>query len=145
MIRSIPVHMDMSDVIGWHYDSKGRFSVRSAYKIHRAALARQQHRAGPGESESSNGKDDFWHKLWSLDCPPKVKHFLWRLGQNTLAVRRVLQRREMKIETSCCMCHRLYEDGGHLFLKCKEVKAVWRELNLEDVRCKLMEVNSAKK
>jgi ribonuclease HI len=37
------------------------------------------------------------------------------------------------------MCRRLDEDGGHLFLKCKEVKAIWRELNLEDVRQDLAE------
>ena len=29
------------------------------------------------------------------------------------------------------------EDGGHLFCKCKFVKHIWRELNLEDVRCRL--------
>jgi len=49
----------------------------------------------------------------------------------------VLQRRGMKLDTRCCMCGRYDEDGGHL-LKCKEVREVWRELNLEDVRCELM-------
>lgn len=47
----------------------------------------------------------------------------------------------MEIDTRCCMCNRL-EDGGHLLLKCKEVKHVWRELNLETVRIKLSEAGS---
>jgi hypothetical protein len=42
------------------------------------------------------------------------------------------------------MCGRLDEDGGHLLLKCKEVKKVWRELNLEQVRCRLSEAQSAR-
>ena len=50
----------------------------------------------------------------------------------------------MKIDTICCLRRRLDEDGGHLFLKCKEVKRVWRELNLEDVRCKMADCVSAK-
>jgi hypothetical protein len=40
----------------------------------------------------------------------------------------------MELDTKCVMCNRLDEDGGHLFLKCKLVKKVWRELNLEDER-----------
>jgi hypothetical protein len=32
-ILAIPVHEDMDDVVGWHFDSKGRFSVKSAYKV----------------------------------------------------------------------------------------------------------------
>jgi hypothetical protein len=31
------------------------------------------------------------------------------------------------------MCACLDEDSGHLFLKCKSVKQVWRGLNLEEV------------
>ena len=50
----------------------------------------------------------------------------------------------MKIDTCCSLCQRLDEDGGHLFLRCKEVKGVWRELNLEAVRCRLLEVGSAR-
>jgi hypothetical protein len=33
-ILSIPVHEDMDDLVGWHFDSKGKFSVKSAYKVY---------------------------------------------------------------------------------------------------------------
>lgn len=68
----------------------------------------------------------------AMDCPPKVKHFLWWLCHNRLAVRRILKRRGME----------LIHVGGHLLLKCKEVKQVWSELNLESVRCWLIEATS---
>ena len=45
----------------------------------------------------------------------------------------------MKLDTRCCMCGWLDEDGAHLMLRCKEVKELWRELNLEDVRLDLIE------
>ena len=40
------------------------------------------------------------------------------------------------------MCYRFNEDGGHLFLKCKKVKQVWRMMLLEEVRIKLMSASS---
>ena len=100
MIRSLPVHLDMNDVVGWHYDRKGRFSVKSAYKVHRATEETKMQRARPGAADGSRGKDDFWQRLWKIDCPPKIKHFLWRLSHNTLALRKNLQRRGMKLDTS---------------------------------------------
>jgi len=35
MNGSIPVHQEMDDVVGWHFDAKGQFSVKSAYKVQR--------------------------------------------------------------------------------------------------------------
>lgn len=40
IIKTIPVHVEMEHVIGWHYDSKGQFSVKSAYKVHRGTMLR---------------------------------------------------------------------------------------------------------
>jgi hypothetical protein len=42
------------------------------------------------------------------------------------------------------MCGRLDEDGGHLLFKCKEVKNVWQELDLEHARCRLAEAQSTR-
>ena len=37
----------------------------------------------------------------------------------------------------CYYCSRATEDGGHLFVKCKAVKEVWRALNLENERAEM--------
>jgi hypothetical protein len=34
VILSIPVHEGMDDMIAWHYNKNGIFSVKSAYKVH---------------------------------------------------------------------------------------------------------------
>ena len=125
--------MELEDIVGWHYDSKGKFSVKSAYMAQFASM--------PGGAGTSQGDDPFWRKLWGIQCQLKIKNFLWRMCHNTLAVtvRAILKRRGMKLDTRCCMCGWLDEDGAHLMLRCKEVKELWRELNLEDVRLDLIE------
>ena len=73
-----------------------------------------------------------------------VKMFMWCLIHNSLAVRRNLARRGMKVDTLCPMCQRLDEDPGHLFFKCKAVKECWRNLNLEEHRLTLSACQSGR-
>ena len=82
-----------------------------------------------------------------MQAPSRLKHFLWRLAHNSLAMHSNLERRGIKVnDDSRIMCNRGGEDGGHLFLKCKCVKALWRSAGLEYVRklmaecCTAMEV-----
>ena len=49
----------------------------------------------------------------------------------------------MQLDTRCLVCHRLDEDGGHCFLKCKLVKRCWSTLSLEPVRQQLLSKQSA--
>jgi hypothetical protein len=78
----------MDDIVGWHYDRKGSFSVKSAYKVHRDVEGRRTNGAVGGSAGSSERATGFWTKLWNLECPPNIKHFLWRLSHNTVAVRK---------------------------------------------------------
>lgn len=99
------------------------FSVKSAYKICREdRLSKSEN--GRAQGGGSQGLDPTWEKIWKLECPNKVKHFIWRLAHNSHLLRRNLARRGMQIDTKCLVCDRLDEDGGHLFLKCKLAKQV---------------------
>lgn len=40
LILVTPVHTSLDDLVAWHYDTRGLFSVRSAYKLHREHLKR---------------------------------------------------------------------------------------------------------
>jgi hypothetical protein len=92
----------------------------------------------------SANDDRCWEQPWKVKCPQKMLHFLWRLGHNSLALRVNLRRRGMKLDTRCFLCGRMDEDGGHLFFKCKQVRGVWRDLQLEQTRIHLASVLSAK-
>ena len=79
-----------------------------------------------------------------MPLPGKLKHFLWRLANNSLPLRMKLIRKGINLDTRCPVCHRFDEDGGHCFLKCKNVKALWRAANLEEARLQLLKCPNAK-
>jgi hypothetical protein len=117
VILSIPVHEGMDDMLAWHYNKNRIFSVKSAYKVY--IVDRDQNRTN-GQSGSSSaslaGGDQIWKRLWKVDCPKKMLHFMWRLCHNSLALRVNLKRRGIKLENLCCvLCGRFDEDGAHLF------------------------------
>lgn len=122
----------------------GIFTVKSAYHT---LEDQREHLASRQTGESSSGVARTasldWGKLWRLHYFPKVKHFLWRFAHNTLPLRMNIDRRGMEIDTRCPVCHRLNEDGGHCFFKCKYVKAGWRVMNLKHIRLELMQYSSA--
>ncbi|WVZ67661.1 hypothetical protein U9M48_016710 [Paspalum notatum var. saurae] len=127
-ILTIPVDTDATDWPAWHFDSTGNFSVKSAYKL---AVHIRDRDLGKDASSStaatvSGNNDEFmWHKLWQLKLPNKMKMFIWRLAHNSLPVRRNLVRRGVKTDTICPMCHRLVEDCGHVFFRCKRSEECW--------------------
>ena len=68
----------MDDLLAWHYDKKGVFSVKSEYHV-LADEQKREARKQTGEGSSALGQSPDagfgWHKIWELKCPPKVKHF----------------------------------------------------------------------
>ena len=144
-ILAIPLKQGMMDNLAWQFDSKGHFSVKSAYHV---LADNRDMKKNKQKGESSNievtGISFKWSNIWRLMCQPKVKQFLWRLAHNSLPLRTKISRRGMDIDTQCPVCWRLDEDGGHCFLKCKMVKKCWIALSIEHIRVDLLESTSAK-
>jgi hypothetical protein len=101
----------MDDWPAWHFDAKGIFTMKSAYKI---AVARREALTGR-DGSTSDGTEFQWNKIWQLKVPNKVQMFLWGFAHNSLPVRRNLARRRIKLDTLCPVCKRLDEDCGHIF------------------------------
>ena len=59
VIRSIPVHVEMDDVLAWHFDNKGCFTVKSAYRVHRDVLRRNNQNGTAGGAEKQRRKRRF--------------------------------------------------------------------------------------
>jgi hypothetical protein len=135
----------MDDMIAWHYNKNGMFSVRSSYKVHVADRERcNAARSGGSSSFTRNNDDQLWKQLWQVDCPKKMLHFMWRVSHNNLALHVNLKLKGIKLNTGCVLCGRLEEDGAHLFFKCKHVKRVWDDLQLQEVRNRPAQAISAK-
>ena len=140
-ILATPTNPGHEDHLPWHFDRRGLFSVKLAYHVLDDGKEMEQVRQ---EGQCSSGSPalecatSFWQRLWKISCPPKLKHFLWRLAWNSLALKMNLQRCGIKLDTHCPVCNRLDEDGGHCFLECKFVKHSWADLQLEHVRLELL-------
>ncbi|KAE8817565.1 hypothetical protein D1007_04664 [Hordeum vulgare] len=129
LILAIPIRPDMDDTWAWFPDHRGIFSVRSAYQ-----LCRQVESVVSGEQGTCDGQLFKWQTIWDAPCPLKIQQFLWRTAHNSLPVRRNLVKKGVNVDTICPVCHRFDEDGAHMFLKCKPVKKLWWELQLEEQR-----------
>ena len=67
-----------------------------------------------------------------------------RIAHNSLPHRLNLLRRGLDLDPICPVCNRVNEDGVHLFLKCKNAKLGWRELQLNGLRDRLVQCQDAK-
>jgi hypothetical protein len=79
-----------------------------------------------------------WRRIWRLECPAKVHHFLWRLGHDSLPTRMNIEWKRVELDTRCPMCNTLFEDGVHLFIRCPEFVKVWGIVLPEVVRVKML-------
>lgn len=142
MVLNIPIFEHHDDFIAWQFDNKGLFSVRSAYRVHTEMLQRQCTRQRGESSTEEEEERTMWQQLWKVRCPGKIHHFLWRLAHNSHPLLRNVERIGVELDTGCVVCHRLQEDGGHLFFRCKEVRKMWRACGLEETRQKLLPCHS---
>lgn len=81
-ILSIPICDQYDDFVAWHFDSKGLFSVRSAYRVYTGLLANKRTRQR-GESTTGDPDMSMWRQIWKLECPGKVQHFMWRFAHDS--------------------------------------------------------------
>uniref|UniRef100_A0ACD5UP38 Uncharacterized protein n=1 Tax=Avena sativa TaxID=4498 RepID=A0ACD5UP38_AVESA len=139
-ILSISICDSMDDNLAWHFDPKEVFSVKSAYKLGVMLRDRMKGREAACSRESTQDSvvKFNWKKIWDLRAPNKLKMFVWRLAHNSLVSRMKIMRMGVDLDTACPLCHRLNEDGGHIFLKCKMAKACWNSLGLGATRERLL-------
>jgi hypothetical protein len=86
-ILAIPLVQGMDNILAWHFDPKGIFSVKSAYKV-----CIDQESYGSSNDITVHhpivGTSLPWHIIWKLQCPNKVRGFAWRLAHNSLPLKR---------------------------------------------------------
>ena len=70
-ILAIPLKQGMMDNLAWHFHSKGRFSVKSAYHV---LADNKDMKKNKQKGESSNtevtGISFKWSNIWRLTCQP---------------------------------------------------------------------------
>lgn len=132
------------DFLAWHFNNKGMFIVKYAYKIHVQMLKRKAGRQLGQSSETNDQLSAMFTSLPKRKCLPKVHHFLWRFVHNSHPMYMNIERKDVELDTRCVVCGAYFEDGGHLFFKCKWVKRLWRALSMDDIRIQLSQLTSPK-
>lgn len=116
-ILQIPVGPEgSSDVLVWHYNRSGFYSVKSAYYVarHMKKTHRQTHFAG----SSAHFHLRNWDFIWKSKITNKIKIFSWRLLRNALPTTQNLLRRKILPEYVCPVSLSEIEPIHHIFYAC---------------------------
>lgn len=120
-ILSIPLGLPSErDQIIWNAESKGFFSVKSAYHL-TSNLLQAKESTGSG---LKNGPGD-WRIGWKLNIQPKVKIGLWKILKNWIPTKVNLIEKGMDLNPLCAFCRCSREDVNHIFWDCKQVRKIW--------------------
>ncbi|TXG65555.1 hypothetical protein EZV62_006830 [Acer yangbiense] len=119
VILSIPLSINpREDAYLWHFDKKGKFSVKSAYKV---ALADQL----SDQASCSYGPLAWWKKLWSLELPSKIRFFCWKANKVILPTKLLLCKKGLVVSDLCPFCGDEPESVDHALWRCKRVVPHW--------------------
>lgn len=125
-VLSIPLsRRQPEDTLIWNRTKNGAYTTRSAYRL----LAESEALTKPGQSNpmANNG---FWKKLWSLDIPSKIKHFLWRACCKLLPTKKNLFKRKILCNDTCEICDGKAENTIHVLWECQVLKEIWWEIDI---------------
>lgn len=127
IVLNIPLSSRVQeDFWAWHYDKRGIFSVRSAYRMITAIKAQREdwveHRSG--HSNSSADKKS-WTFLWKVKIPSKIRVFVWRLAHTSLPTGSVRCSRNMSESDACSICGAAEDTWRHSLFDCQMARCTW--------------------
>ncbi|KAL5758927.1 hypothetical protein ACOSP7_021538 [Xanthoceras sorbifolium] len=121
IILSIPIcSSPIRDSLIWHFDKRGCFSVKSAYRL---VLKDAQ----SNSLSNSNAPFPWWEKFWTLQLPLKIKIFCWRACREALPIRGCLFKRGIGDSNLCPFYSRVPESADHALWSCKASSSSWKE------------------
>ena len=94
----------------WAEDKKGRFTVRSAYRLAQEIEAE----CGNASCSDPMKMHGVWRGMWSLNLPNKIKHFAWNACNGILATKDSLFHRKIMTNNICEACGRHIETIMHM-------------------------------
>ena len=113
-ILKIKLSYRTEDIIAWHFERSGIFSVKSAYKL---ALNLDTLETYASSSENKNRRC-LWQHIWKADIPPKIKIFAWPLTRNAPPTNVNKKARNIMKDDTCHICGIESESSYHAVLAC---------------------------
>ncbi|KAF4400725.1 hypothetical protein G4B88_001280 [Cannabis sativa] len=119
-IQGIPIDLYMEDNLFWPFTPNGHYNVKSGYRVSRELNLHPTRCSNMAEIQK------WWKMIWSLQLPPRMKLFSWRVCHNWLPAKTNLKHRGMDINTCCDMCVRYEETLTHALWSFERVRNVWK-------------------
>ncbi|CAI0420820.1 unnamed protein product [Linum tenue] len=119
VVLAIPLRSnDEQDRLIWRHNYHGGYTVRDGYSKWLDDFKQR-------EGIVTQGSSDFWKKVWKLNIPPKVRHFLCKFIREILPTGvKVNAKNDQRSET-CPFCNEL-ETQKHYFRECAWSSRIWR-------------------
>lgn len=76
----------------------GMFYVKSVYWLRMLGHTRTW------QVNNGQHENDMWRLVWSIEGPPKLKHFMWRACKGSLAVKERICYRHYTADNMCQIC-----------------------------------------
>ncbi|XVF35312.1 hypothetical protein REPUB_Repub18cG0134800 [Reevesia pubescens] len=102
------------DDLFWKAATDGIFSVHSAYSLQCPVISEQ---------------GGAWNKIWTLQCPDKIRLFLWKILHNSLPTLECLAKRNILTNIVCHRCGVEVETTLHALRDCESSKSIWLSFN----------------
>lgn len=90
------MHYPQANTMFWPMEKSGIYSVKSGYKL----LCEPQNVEVSNQVEAESQKL-FWKRIWRMNVPGKIKHFLWKACTNSLPTKENLVKRKILEESVC--------------------------------------------
>ncbi|XP_075633852.1 uncharacterized protein LOC142606374 [Castanea sativa] len=131
VILGIPISPRLPlDSLIWAWTPTGHFFVKSAYKVAQKWLKEGKASAESGGSSDNTRLRTMWKEIWKLNCPKKIKQFMWRSCKNILPTKHRLKSKGIITADECDFCG-LSETSGHTLWGCKFAAKVWGTTRLK--------------
>ncbi|KAF4391669.1 hypothetical protein F8388_005434 [Cannabis sativa] len=119
-ILGIPIDTHSEDMLIWPFTKDGNYIVKSGYRVAREI------NLTPTRSSNMDQTHAWWKMWWSLNLPPRMKLFDWKMCRNWLPAKTNLVHRGMKINPICTNCDKFEKTLSHALWNCEKVKKVWK-------------------
>ena len=63
-------------------------------------------------------RDNIWKDIWTAKVAPKIKFFMWKVINNFLPIRKILQDKGIQCDLSCAVCG---ERGENQYSMCSSI------------------------
>ncbi|GKU87429.1 hypothetical protein SLEP1_g1825 [Rubroshorea leprosula] len=117
VIENVKISPGRPDEWEWIHSKDFRYSSKTAYSL-------------LSKVPRNLTQEKVFRRVWNPNLPSKIFAFNWQLLLNRLPTKSNLLKRGLGVvmgDGNCNLCQEEEEDTTHLFLKCKNVRWIWKE------------------